>query len=166
MSRQPIEALRYLPCVPVTGRPSAARPIIFIISFLLASVCAWLVWSHIAGAQKRDIGLPPTDASPTTVVRTYLDALDARDCDTAAKLWTSDGNLDCHGIAGVSNIRVHDPVPGPQETTLQTYVTVEFHLSWRRFHYDPSLADDVAWGYYLDRSTPTSPWRITEGGAG
>ena len=131
---------------------------------VLVTAGSGLAWSH-AGDKKRDVEVPADAASPATVVRTYLRALDARDCRTVDTLWEGTATI-CKDVKSVRDIVVHDAVPEPAKDALETYVQAEFTISYRWLHVNPSLNGEIDWGYYLSRDTPHSPWRIDTGGAG
>jgi hypothetical protein len=124
-----------------------------------------LAWRH-AGDKKRDVELPRNHASPAAVVRSYLRALDARDCETVAVVWSRYLSVDCTGVKSVHDIEIEEPSPRPGDDTLETYVQAKFTITWRWLHTNPSLNGRISWGYYLSRDTPRAPWRIDRGGAG
>jgi hypothetical protein len=145
------------------------RVVVVAAAALLVAVVAMagsgLAWAH-ADNKKRDVAVPPDSASPASVVRSYLRALDARDCRTVVTLWDGATSSDCTDVKSVRDIEVHDPVSEPAANALETYVTAHFAINWRWLHVNPSLNGVIDWGYYLSRDTPQSPWRIDRGAAG
>ena len=123
--------------------------------------------------QNRDIAIPPDDASPEEVVRTYLGAVDAHDCDTAADLWKSQSAAStwCDDVASLAKVKVGEAFPddpasrtsGPDQEVVK--VTVWFDLHRRPLDLDVSTDDGYrVWGYRLERDDPSDPWRIVDQG--
>jgi hypothetical protein len=126
--------------------------------------------------QTRDIAMPADDATPEQVVATYLDALDAHDCDTAAAIMSEDGDsarMWCEDILDLSDVEVRAHVrekpqwSGRSPTEDVVHVPVSFDLDWRPLLSDHSMAGGPTdWGYLLVRESPASPWRIFTQGMG
>ncbi len=92
--------------------------------------------------QEARVGVSPDSASSATVVQTYLQALDARDCGTVHTLWEG-AATECKDVKSVRDIVVQDPVREPAEEALETYVEAEFTITWRWLHVNPSLNGDI-----------------------
>jgi hypothetical protein len=110
--------------------------------------------------QTRDVAVPPDDASPDQVVRAYVDALDAHDCETAAMLRVGHDVGDfCRNLRSVS---LDGTSPGriPRAEDLVTEVEIDADFEWRVFKVDPSLRGQTIWGFSLERAAPDAPWRI------
>ena len=120
-----------------------------------------------AGCAGEQVPMPPDDASPTEVATAYVQALAAKDCDTAHALRLSGDGGWC-GKVTVSDYSVKDPVPdGPGGVSEQyrqgVYVPVEFTTRGG----DISLPDGRrTWGYVMVRDSDTEPWRIADEGVG
>ncbi len=141
-----------------------------------AVVLAATVWW--GDAPRRDVEAPPPSASPRQVVATYLEALDAHDFETAGQLlapgfrehaeetWFDD-------VDTVTDVEVGRPFqenpkwsgnpPGVEVMN----VPVTFDVQWRWLHNDGSMEEGrTEWGYLLERSGPSAPWRIFDDGSG
>lgn len=129
---------------------------------------AVFVWTQVLVHKERDVAVPPDDAPPAAVVRAYLDALDAHDCETAAATWAPEPDFDveesCRGTASVTDIEVSEPLPGPDAVT--TNVDVHFDIQPRWWSQDKSMVGPTTWAYDLRRDTSDAPWRIVGGGMG
>jgi hypothetical protein len=143
------------------------------------AVAGTLLYANRPPGQKRDVALPPRDASPIRVVRAYVSALDARDLATARRLvapgsgqrvsprfWID--NLD-----SITGLRVQRPSPLPPRVVGRgpswqvVVVNVTFHVQWRWLHDQTGLPEGGKfWGYTLARSATTKPWRIIDEGTG
>ena len=127
--------------------------------------------------QTADIALPAPDATQELVVATYLDALNAHDCDTAEALMTEGAEHQarswCEDVASLGDVGVlaHSrELPewsGHAGTDEVVRVPVTFDLSWRPLHDDGSMDEGAtSWGYLLMRDSEDSPWRIADQGVG
>ncbi len=147
-----------------------------VLSGVIALVLVAAATYAFAGRQTADVAVPPDDATPEQVVAAFLDALDARDCDTAAALWateTADGGEPswCGDVAPLDSIEIQDhslesPADSGHDPGDQVaWVDVTFTLDWRAFGSDGSMPEGANdWGYLLVRSSPDDPWRITDQG--
>ena len=123
--------------------------------------------------QTSDVPVPPDAATPVQVVRAYLAALNAHDCDTAKALSTAEAReltaSWCHDVSHLGNVHLEQPrSPGPARSGSQgVEVIADFDLDWRLFHNDRSMSEGgTTWGYSLRRSSPTAPWRVYDQGTG
>jgi hypothetical protein len=119
----------------------------------------------------RHIETPPEEASPSVVVRAYLDALDVHDCETADALWvkvdpdvTYSGRMTCHDIESVRGIDVATTHPAPD--AVETYVPVHLDIRGRWWSGDVPPEGPEEFGYFVTRDSPSAPWRIAGGGVG
>lgn len=137
---------------PDTRRSSG--PALLVISALAAAVVAGvLAWS----APRDDVPVPGPDATPEEVVRAYIDAVNARDFDTANTIDARAGE----DLARLSRpMQAHDVemMGGTLIEGAQAHVlfTADFDGG------DGSLEDGL-WGYILDRGTD-GLWHITDAG--
>lgn len=131
-----------------------------------------LVW-FLPPAQTRDVPMPRSDAGPEQVVRSYVDALDAHDCDRAASLtsrgWAEHAREWCRDLRSISDLRIGDAAPEDPETAgLPTswevlHLPVTLRLTHRLGRGDRTrdTGDEPSmWGYRLARPNADSPWRI------
>jgi len=123
------------------------------------------------------VAVPADTASASEVVKAYLEALDAHDCDTAKAVATggfaATADRWCTGVAGLTHVEVKTPNPEdprwlgfPRHTPAEfVSVPVAFELDWRWFHGDGSLEEGrTGWGYILVRDEPDGQWRIFDQG--
>lgn len=108
-----------------------------------------------------DVLSPPADATAEEVVRAYLEAIDAHDCDTAQ-------DLTAPSFAAVTESMCHDAA-SLTTTELQTVGTGAVHASFdidrRLFAEDVSVPEDGwGWTYYLTRGP--EGWRVSDAGNG
>ena len=143
---------------------------VLVLGVLLAAGCGHGLRRHVA--------MPPPDASPRTVVQTYLAALDGHDRVTAAALleplWrrTVEHEVDPM-LTNVKHLRVRH-ISAPTPTSLMhdgayrgwqtTSVQVVFILSQYHAQSMPNGTND--WGYVLARKSASTPWRIVDEGQG
>ncbi|GAB3862336.1 hypothetical protein GCM10028801_27710 [Nocardioides maradonensis] len=123
------------------------------------------------------VAMPPDAATPQAVVKAYLAAMNAHDCNTAEALSTGNGvqetHLWCDDVGSLGNISVRSALrekPGwsgqPASAEVMN-VPTEFDLDWRAFHDDGSLPEGrTPWSYLLVRRSPDQPWRIFDQGQG
>lgn len=127
--------------------------------------------------ETRDVAMPPSDASPAQVVKTYLDALDSHDCGTARALTAASASDEvgwwCDNLSSVRDVVVRKPFTDNPGATRKdpsarvVNVPVFFDLRWRATVSDVDVADIIpGWGYLLKRNSPDGPWRIFDQGLG
>ncbi len=124
----------------------------------------------------RDVPVPAADAEPQTVVRGYLDALDAHDLDTASALLAPDYRQHAQRTAGnwFVNLRsIRDVRLGAVQDARAGYgvgsdypfavrVPVSFRL--RLFFDEPPGDTPLNWSFVLVRQSQGDPWRIRDDG--
>jgi hypothetical protein len=117
--------------------------------------------------QKRDVPVPPSSAAPETVVKAYLDSVDAHDCKTTEAVFpgTEESGW-CKNAKSLNHVRLYTPPSGYKQDATHAYVGADFHVTWRWLHTDPTMNGKVFWGYFLRRSAADQPWRIVGGGIG
>ncbi|HEU4673508.1 MAG TPA: hypothetical protein VFS32_11465 [Candidatus Limnocylindrales bacterium] len=103
----------------------------------------------------------PPSADASTVLRTYLEALRAGDCDAAAVLWTSSGNGDLCRFTHVRGYDIHPDPTTPRATEIEFATT----LTTDGTEDGTVRPGDVTWFFVLDRQ-PDGAWRISGGGGG
>lgn len=143
-----------------------------VVALTAGGALGWVAWT---GRQTATISVPPDSASPMTVAKAYVDALNAHDCDAARKLSTtnaaSHSDLWCRNVRSVEVLAWRTPIVeepkwsghrAPQEVT---FVPVTMTVTWRPFHDDGTMNPGTrAWGYVLLRENATSPWRVSDQG--
>lgn len=149
------------------------------ITLTLGLLVLVVVATYLTGSprQRNDVPIPPRDATPERVVTTFIAALNAHDCDTAAALTTGDvadrARSWCEDISTLTDVIVSDHSIEPPEPSGRSapdevvFVAVTFDVDWRRFHGDTSMEEgNTVWGYRLVRNAEDSPWRIVDQGVG
>ena len=136
-------------------------------------VIGWIVYPSLHVEQTRDVAVPPDGASPEEVVRAYLDALDAHDCDTAERLMTPNSSAEswCEDLAGLADVQLRDVIPekprwsGHRDDQQVMQVVVRFDLDWPWLHGDGSMPEGLTtWGYLLVRDSEAESWTIFDQG--
>jgi hypothetical protein len=172
------------PPAPTHARPGrrARLAIAFGAAALVAAVAVGAV-AVIAGPGRvlalvpaRDVPVPAADAEPQHVVRSYLDALDAHDLDTASTLLTPDYRQQVERTGGnwFANLRsVRDVRVSAAEDARDGYgvgshyphaVRVPATFTVRLFFDQPTGDGPLNWSFVLVRESVTEPWRIHDGG--
>ena len=171
------------------GQPGAAvrsRRLRWLVAFgaaVLVAAVAFGAVAVIAGPGRvlalvptRDVPVPPADAEPHTVVRAYLDALDAHDLDTAGALLTPEYRRQVGRTSGnwFANLRsVRQVRLAPAEDARSGYgvgsryrhaVRVPATLDLRLFFDQPAGDGPMTWGFVLVKNQPGDPWRIADEG--
>ena len=117
-------------------------------------VGAAFIWS----APREDVAVPGPDATPEQVVTAYIDAVNARDFDTANAIDARPGS-DLGRFSRpvrTDHVRMRRTLGG--STSAQVLFTADFHGG------DGTLeGDDNLWGYFLDRGSD-GLWHITDAG--
>jgi hypothetical protein len=120
----------------------------------------------LAGCSKVEV--PPAEASPTQIVRAYLDAIQAGNCTVLSQLATRNQaeRAWCGRGLTVSQITIGDPQPDPgsiasREFEQAVYVPVRLDVQGGADSVEPGLRD---WGYVLVRDAPVQRWRIADEG--
>lgn len=119
-----------------------------------AGVVAALAWS----APREDVPLPGRGATPEQVVLAYIDAVNARDFDTADAIDARPGEE----LGRFSRpVRAHDVV------VLDTVVSgTDVHVTFDAdFVGGDGTVEDGVWGYHLERGGDGS-WQIVDEGVG
>lgn len=156
---------------------SSARFIALVATLVVLIFAAVVAYLLLPPRQTGDVAVPAPGATPEQVVRAYLDALNAHDCDTAEALTTEDAKDTaeswCENVASLSGVDVRDHVKErPKDTGRSSPeevadVPVTFHLKWRPFRNDGSMHQGATtWGYLLVHDSADSPWRIFDQGTG
>ncbi|HWV75767.1 MAG TPA: hypothetical protein VN027_00520 [Isoptericola sp.] len=115
--------------------------------------------------QTADVPVPPADASPEQVVRAYLEAVSAHDCETAAAL-SAAGDAGDHLCGATRSLEIIEVVPAPQLSGPTTAaVNTDFEVAWRPFAEGGDVPEEGwGWTYYL--ALGPEGWRIVDAGAG
>jgi len=163
-------------------RPRARVAVAFGAAALVAAVSVGAV-ALIAGpgrllalAPTRDVPMPAASAEPQVVVRSYLDALDAHDLDTARALLTPEHRAQVERTSGnwFANLRsLRDVRLQPAEDDREGYgvgsrypyaVRVPASFDLRLFFDQPAGDGPMTWTFVLVRASVDDPWRIRDEG--
>ena len=114
-----------------------------------------------------DVPMPPDDASPEQVVRSYVDAVHAEDCDTAEALMTRPSGSWCGNI-DITSLEIRGRWQERKESEagdgpMVEYVSVEIAT---RGGSAPMPDGTHRWGYLLERAGGDGPWWIYDQGVG
>jgi hypothetical protein len=154
-----------------------SRRFVALVGGAVIGVVGVAAYVRLPPRQSEDIAVPANDATPEQVVTTYLDALNAHDCETAEAVMTADTKDSakswCEDVASLTDVDVNDHVGERPKDSGHTApdevanVPVTFDLNWRLFHDDGSMDEGATmWDYLLVRDSPESPWRISDQGTG
>lgn len=151
----------------------------FTLSLVLAAAAVLAVirvafpekWGCVVGAVSfASVDLPPDDATPEDVVRTYLRALDAHDGDITAELHSPPNgprSVACN-VRAIDGVSVTSAVPSAQAQAGEGTVRVDAQFTIHVF--DEAAAGQpngrTGRNYYLHRQGPRGPWRIVSSGQG
>lgn len=148
-------------------------PLLIIVVVLIAVIAAgaWLSGLRL-NMQTADVPVPASNASPETVVRTYVKAYNHRDFDTMAALYPGERSLykaERYRVMGtMSDFKItgshHDTTHGRHSSYWD--IDVEFNYTGLRDSDNPYPPGPNAWTYVLDRSGPDHAWRIFDHGVG
>jgi hypothetical protein len=131
------------------------------VAVVLAAL-SWAAYRYLTVQQTGEVAIPADQASPEQVVRAYVEALDAHDCDTAATLNPDD--LWCEDVESMDLIELR-PVHSARARHVELPVRLDFE--WRPFFFDVSMDDGrISWGFILERDSRREPWRIVDQGVG
>lgn len=110
------------------------------------------------------VAMPASSASPTQVVRSYIDALNRHDCSTAVALWTTPATPSswCDNVSSISATILG--VRSEANPRTQSGVDVQISVHWRPFHDDGTLPPTFGWTYLMTRLP--AGWRIYDNGQG
>ena len=139
---------------PATRRRRTLRSSLVPVGALGLLVGAAFVWT----APREDVAVPGRDATPEQVVIAYIDAVNARDFDTANAIDAPPGSdLGRFSRPGrTDHVRMGRTLGGA--TSAQVLFTADFRGG------DGTLeGDDTVWGYLLDRGSD-GRWHISDAG--
>jgi hypothetical protein len=137
---------------PPDTRRRALRPALLAAFAAAALVVGAFVWS----APRDDVPVPGPDATPEQVVRAYIDAVNARDFDTANSIDATPGD----DLGRFSRpMQSHDVKMG-KTVTEGALAHVLFTAD---FGGGDGTVEDGLWGYYLERG-PDRLWHIIDAG--
>ncbi|GGM55901.1 hypothetical protein GCM10011608_45930 [Micromonospora sonchi] len=128
-------------------------------------------WGCVVGLVSfASVDVPPDDATPEDVVRTYLRALDAHDGDTAAELYpppNGPGSVACN-VRAIDGVSVTSGVPSAEAQAGNGTVRVDAQFTIHVFDEAAAGQPDGRTGsnYYLHRQGLHGPWRIVSSGQG
>jgi hypothetical protein len=118
-----------------------------------------------------EVAMPPDDASPQEVVRTYVEAINEGDVDTARQLLTPQRAKNVGAQAdsffdNVNSITKLELLPERPEFgsdyKFAVKIPVTFDLDQKEEMSMPDGPTD--WGYLLGRNATNEPWRIYDEG--
>ncbi len=117
---------------------------------------ALLVGAFVWSAPRHDVPVPGPDATPEQVVRAYIDAVNARDFDTANAI---------DGRPGDDLGRFSRPMQTHRVTRLKTFGDRGRAYVGFRADFDggDGTVEDGWWGFYLERGNDRA-WHITAAG--
>jgi len=145
--------------------------VLIIVLIVITTAGAW-VFGYRLNIQTATVPIPAANASPETVVRTYVRAYNHRDFDTLAALYPGERRFyqaERHRMLGkMSNLKI---VGSHRDTSYGRHsplwaIDVELNYTGIRgsdIAYQPG---PNAWTYDLDRSGPNHAWRIADHGVG
>lgn len=144
---------------------------------LLLVAAALFAYLWLPPRQTDEVAVPADDATPEQVVRAYVAALNAHDCETAeavsAEEFDETAASWCHRVSALGSLEVGEPSSErPEWSGLPADrkvmgVPVTFDLDWRPWRGDGSMPEEeTTWGFRLVRSSDTEPWRIFSQGVG
>lgn len=135
---------------------------------------AAVVLAPLSACASHTVPMPPFDATPEQVVRTYLEAQQARDCRTyqALRAPTMQPSLepgeceflnltDFRVVRSQPDKRGHYHDEHPQHDRIYVELVIGRGAEDHGFH-----RGENQWSYYLDRSGRGAPWRIFAQGMG
>lgn len=139
------------------------------LTLIAAGVVVWALM------RPGDVAMPAEDASPTEVVATYIEAVNARDCATADALWLTDA-MSTGSWCSEATLRDAEVSQDPDSIdpawvglptgTQVVSVQVTFGLNWKILRNDGSLSEGpTQWGYTL-RQDSFGQWRLMDQGVG
>jgi hypothetical protein len=145
----------------------------FVLGAMTVGLVVWAVYAPLP--EQRAVPLPPVNASPQSVVKAYVAALDEHDAATADALWSPVGFFGGQQPWEVTYyIRVRitsiakSLYPDPNDPNLPRGVTgvdVAVNLSgWARD--GGPVGEGGAWGYTLAPIGPHHAWRLVDEGTG
>ena len=121
----------------------------------------------LAACSRNSVPMAADDAPPEQVVRAYVDAVHAKDCETADALvaepsqsWCGDVDITALTVTGTTReAKASEAGDGPTIERVWVDLTIRGG--------DETVPDgDLAWSYLLDRSGPGGAWRIYAQGLG
>jgi len=143
------------------------------VALATVTACMAVVLAGCAGASAEQVAIPGADASPTSVARAYVAALNAHDDRAVRKLSTTPESVAwLDDVEQISHLQVTGVRPekprwsGEPAGTKVRHVGVQFDVDWGRFS-DGSIEDGhTVWGYWLKRDASTGRWVIFNEGVG
>lgn len=122
------------------------------------------------------VALPGAQASPATVIRTYVRAINDRDYSTANAIQLRGPRIEDHGWFDAPSIRhlnvthvtpVYSGKDVPSSSVTSFKQVVEVDIRGQFHHWDDGLpGGDHMVSYYLGRNTDAQRWRIVDEGQG
>lgn len=157
------------------GRARRTRPtlLLLILVALIAVIAAgtWVV-GYRPNFQTASVPIPPSNASPVTVVRSYVSAYNHRDFATMTALYPSmrrfHQSYRHRALGTMKDLKItgshHDNTYGKHSPYWTVDVEVNFTgLRWSDISYQPGRN---GWTYDLQRIGPDNAWRIVDQGVG
>ena len=135
---------------------------------------AALTLTSCANGPEREVTLPPVTADPETVVRAYVDALDARDIDTARALLTTQQAALVEGAEdswftnteSIDNLDITAPVRVEPSSKFPQHAAVYVQFDLTQEHEMSMDNGRQTWGYFLTRGGADERWLIDNQGVG
>ncbi len=160
-------------------RPGLRRPFVALAAaiVLAAALAAGYVLGIRVNLQTRSDPVPSAAASPEEVVRSYVEAYDDRDFATMSAIYPSGqtafsrframGTMRNLQITA-SRVATENDLNGTFPEAGHSYYRVEVTLDYTGLTGSDLAYDDGpnGWTYWLERSTSSDPWTITDHGTG
>ena len=133
----------------------------------LVALAVFTEWTfEVVPFKRRDVAMPPVSAIPQQVVATYVEALDAHDCDAAEELWLSDKADPEMWCSEVSRARIVGASDASHESERRIDVSLTLNVRWRPFQKDGTISGDpFSWTYILTQDR-RGAWKIVDNGQG
>ena len=163
-----------------TRRPGSSRPVVvaLAVAVLVAAVLgAGYLLGYRLNVQTASIPVPTAAASPDDVVRSYVEAYDHRDLDTMRVIYPSGQSAFSRyrAMGTMGDLRITQSraateadVSGTSPKVGDSYYRVEVTLDYGGLTGSDLAYDEGpnGWTYWLERSTTSGPWTITDQGNG
>lgn len=163
-----------------TRRRGARRPLVVVLA--VAVVVAVVLGAGYSlgfrlNVQTRSVPVPTAAASPEEVVRSYVEAYDHRDFATMKAIYPSQQSAYSRfrSMGTMQNLRItesrvatENDLAGTSPEAGHSYYRVGVTLDYTGLAGSDLAYDDgpTGWTYWLERSTSSDPWTITDHGNG
>ena len=148
------------------------RAIVLIIALIALTLAGAWVFGYRLNIQTASVPLPPADASPETVIYTYVRAYNHRDFTTLAALYPGERRFyqaERHRMLGkMSDFTIVGSYRDTSYGKHSPYWAIDVELNYTGIRGSDSAypPGPNGWTYYLYRSGPNHAWRIADHGVG